>query len=139
MEEIKVYVIDKGRTNIYLRYIDPITGKTIEKSAKTSKQSEALKEAGKWQDELRNGRYQKPNRMTWEAFREFYTANAMPAVAATSAGSYEASLSKFERVGTPQKLADVTTARITAFVTALRCEGRAEADDQSRAAPDREC
>ena len=30
-DEIKVYVIDKGRTNLYLRYIDPLTGKPVEK------------------------------------------------------------------------------------------------------------
>jgi hypothetical protein len=27
-EEIKVYVIDKKRTNLYLRYIDPATGQS---------------------------------------------------------------------------------------------------------------
>jgi hypothetical protein len=33
------------------------------------------------QAELREGRYQKPNRMTWEAFREHYSANALPGLA----------------------------------------------------------
>ena len=36
-DEIKVYVINKGRKYLYLRYIDPLTGKPIEKSAKTAK------------------------------------------------------------------------------------------------------
>ena len=42
MEEIKVYVIDKGRTYLYLHYTDPTTGKPVEKSARTSKQADGI-------------------------------------------------------------------------------------------------
>jgi integrase len=126
-DEIKVYVINKGRKNLYLRYTDPMTGKPVEKSAKTSKQRAALEAAGAWQAELREGRYQKPNRMTWEAFEEYYKANVLPALAIASQTTYEATLNVFGRICTPQKLADVTTAKITGFVTQLRESGLAEA------------
>jgi hypothetical protein len=119
-DEIKAYVINKGRKNLYLRYTDPMTGKPVEKSAETSQHEAALEAAGKWQAELREGRYQKPNRMTWEVFTEYYLANVLPALALSSQTTYEATLNVFERTCTPQKLADVTTARITGFVTQLR-------------------
>ena len=36
-DEIKVCVLNRGRKNLYLRYVDPMTGKPVEKSAETSK------------------------------------------------------------------------------------------------------
>ena len=77
MDDVKVYVINKGRKNLYLRFNDPVTGKPEERSAKTSKAAEALKEAGKWQDELRTGRSQKRSRMSWEVFREYYAKTCL--------------------------------------------------------------
>jgi integrase len=126
-DEIKVYVISKGRKNLYLCYIDPTTGKQVTKSAETSKQKPALEAAGKWQAELREGRYQKRNRMTWEAFTEYYKLNVLPALAPATQTTYEATLNVFDRTCTPQKLADVTTAKITGFVTQLRESKLAEA------------
>ena len=127
MDEIKVYVINKGRKNLYLRYLDPATGKSVEKSAATGKRSEAIKAAGKWEAELREGRYQKPSRMTWEAFRESYSLNALPGLARRTAETYESTLNVFEAKCSPQRLADVTTARVTGFASALRAELAAEA------------
>ncbi|HEX4488093.1 MAG TPA: tyrosine-type recombinase/integrase [Terriglobales bacterium] len=127
MEEVKVYVIDRGRTSFYLRYIDPTTGRPVEKSAATSKHSSAVKAAGKWEADLNEGRYQKPSHMSWEAFKEFYSTNAMPALAMSSQATYEATFNVFERICNPQKLSDVTTAKITGFVTRLRENGLAEA------------
>src|SRR5262249_8762057 len=122
-EEIKVYVIDKkGRKFLYLLYTDPATGKRVEKSAQTRNYSEATKLAGKLQAELRENRYQRPNRMTWEVFREHYSINALPGLATRTAQTYESTLNVFESKCNPQKLADVTTAHLTAFVTTLRTE-----------------
>src|SRR5262249_35071976 len=103
------------------------TGKIIERSTDTANQREAERAAGVWQAELREGRYAKPSKLTWEAFREYYSANALPGLAATSASTYETTLNMFERICSPQKLADVTTRRVTAFVTELRTQGRTEA------------
>jgi integrase len=126
-DTIKVYVIDKGRRYLYLRYVDPVTGKPVEKSAKTTKHAEALKEAGKWQDELRTGRYQKPIHLTWEAFRDYYAANCLPSVAASTATTYEATLNVFERTCNPQKLSSITASAVTRFASALREQELTEA------------
>ncbi len=125
-DEIKVSVLVR-RGKFFMRYSSPETGRPVEKRAKVSTRKDAEKEAGKWQAELREGRYQKPSRMTWEAFRDYYATNALPAVASSTAITYEASLNAFERITNPQKLADVTTSRLTAFATKLRSDGRAEA------------
>ena len=50
-----------------------------------------------------------------KAFREYYTTNVLPALAQSTAVTYEATLNAFERTCKPQRLADVTTARITAL------------------------
>jgi integrase len=127
-EEIRVHVVDYGTgRNLMLRYRDPGTNKHVAKSAGTRNHKKAQQEAGKWQAELREGRYQKPSRMTWEAFRDYYRANALAALADSSAVTYEATLNVFERTCNPQKLSEVTTAKITAFATELRANGLREA------------
>ncbi len=64
LEEIRVHVLDKNRKNLYLRYVDPITGKDVTKSAKTKNLKEARKAAGKWESELRAGRYKSASKVT---------------------------------------------------------------------------
>src|SRR4029078_10944348 len=54
-------------------------------------------------------------------------ANVLPALAPATQITYEATLNVFGRTCTPQKLADVTTAKITGFVTKLRERKLAEA------------
>jgi len=127
MQDFKVCVVNRGRKYLYLRYICPEIGKPIEKSAKTADQKTAEREAGKWEAELREGRYQRPNRMTWDTFYDYYTVNALPALASSTTLTYMATLNVFARHCHPQKLSDVTTARVTRFSTALREEGAAEA------------
>jgi integrase len=128
IDEIKVHVVKyPDRENYVLRYRDPITGLLKTKSAGTPRKGEASKEAGKWQAELREGRYQKPSKMTWEALRDYYAANALTALASRTAVVYEARLNVFERTCNPQKLSDLTTAKVTGFATALRSDGAEEA------------
>jgi hypothetical protein len=40
--------------------------------------AEAEKAASKWEDELRDGRYQPPSRISWEEFRERYESEVLP-------------------------------------------------------------
>lgn len=123
-DEIKVHVVDYGPgRNLVLRYLDPTTNKQVTKSASTRIMRDAERAAGKWQSELNEGRYQKPSRWTWEAFREHYATNGLPSLASSSAVTYEATLNVYERTCNPQKLADVTTGSVTTFATKLR-EGK---------------
>ncbi len=126
-DEIRVYVIDKGRANLYMRYTDPMTNKPVERSAKTSDRAKALKTAAKWEAELQEGRYAKANKMSWEEFRDYYISNAVAGLAKGSITAYESTFNAVERICNPKKLAEITTQRVTAFATELRKEGLAEA------------
>lgn len=120
-ESIKVHICrQKGRTNLAMRYVDPETGKQVWRTTGTSKQREAIKIAAKWEAELQEGRYQKRQRITWQDFRERYAADVLAGMKKSTAENYSASLNVFERTVDPQRLADCTTAKMTAFVTALR-------------------
>lgn len=126
-DEIRVHVVKMASSpNLYMRYVDPATGKQVARSTGTSKKTEAAKVAAVWEDELRSGRYQKPAKMGWQEFREFYTANKLDGMRVATVTAYDSSMNVFERLVRPQKLADCTTARITAFATELR-KGRSPA------------
>jgi len=126
MDEIRVTVVDYGRTNLMLRYIDPITGKQKHKSAETANMAEALKAAGKWQDELRDGRYAAPSRLLWPEFRQRYEDEAMPSFAVRTAESRDAVMNHVETILSPKRLADLTAERLSYFQSKLREKGQRE-------------
>ena len=70
--EIRVHVADYGRKNLYMRYVDPQTGKQVSRSTKTSDRKQADRVAAVWEDELQNGRYKEPSKITWDEFWELY-------------------------------------------------------------------
>ena len=124
-ESIKVKVISHhARKNLTMRYTCPDTGKYVDRSTGTSNRREAERKAAKWEAELQEGRYKKPSRWTWEEFRDHHRKNILDHMKASTAGSYESALNVFEQHTSPKKLSDVTTARVTAFVTKLRELGR---------------
>ena len=80
-DEVKVHVVNyPDRDNLMLRYTDPHTGRHIVKSARTANAKEAIGAAAVWQDELRNGRYKAPSRVTWAEFREKYENEVAPMI-----------------------------------------------------------
>ncbi|MEQ8846138.1 site-specific integrase [Botrimarina sp.] len=127
-ETITVHVVKyPGRTNLMMRYRCPVTRKQVARSTGTAKRREAEKAAAKWEAELREGRYQRDSRMGWAEFRVFYETNALAALAPGTRVTYCATLNRLERFCRPDRLADVTTARVTAFVAHLRAGGCSEA------------
>ncbi len=126
--EIRVHVLKyQGRANWVARYLCPLTGKQIARSTGETKKREALKFAAKWEAALQEGRYQKQGRMTWVDFRRHYEDHAQADQRARTVEAYSATLNAFERHCRPQRVADLTTARVTAFASALRKAGLAEA------------
>lgn len=126
-EEIRVHVVKQNdRKNLYMRYVDPETGEHVKRSTGTHKKREAERSAAKWEAELREGRYSAPSRWLWEDFREYYSTNGLAGLALNSRETYESTLNVFEDFMKPRRLADVTTKRVTAFVTKLRGAKRSE-------------
>ncbi len=72
-DQIRVHVVDYGSSrNLMMRFRDPLTGKHVARSTGTRNKTKAERAAAKWEDELREGRYKKQSRMTWEEFTEAY-------------------------------------------------------------------
>src|SRR5258705_12938552 len=92
-DEIKVHVVKyPDRNNLVMRYCDPFSGKQVQRSTGTTKQRDAERKAAKWEAELREGRYQKRCKMSWEDFRTYYSDNALPGLAIASMSCYETTL-----------------------------------------------
>lgn len=132
MEEIRVYVCKKGRRNLYMRYVCPLTGREESRSTGTSNAKEAAKVAAKWEAELQEGRYQRTARMPWDEFRRFWEDTKLVGKTKRSGINYLATFNAFETHCRPQRLADLTTARVTAFATELRKERERKNGDRYR-------
>lgn len=120
-EKISVHVVSyTGKTNLMLRYTCPLTGKQITKSAGTDNRTEARKIAAKWEADLEAGRYSRSSRMGWDDFRAFWEQSKAPTLKPSSVMNYATTFNAFEQFCGPKRLADLTTARVTAFASELR-------------------
>ncbi|MEN6368059.1 MAG: tyrosine-type recombinase/integrase [Thermoguttaceae bacterium] len=121
MDEIKVTVCKyPDRKHLVLRYIDPISGKQKTRSAKTASEGDAIKEAGKWEDELRTGRYQAPSRLTWAEFRKRYETEKLSGLGEKTQQTAGTAMNHLERVINPDRLCKLTTATLSRFQAELR-------------------
>ncbi|TWT48382.1 site-specific tyrosine recombinase XerC [Botrimarina hoheduenensis] len=112
----------RDRANLVLRFRCPLTGKQETRSAGTNQRKQAEKLAAQWEADLRAGRYQRDARMSWQDFREFWEESRLPTLKRSSIGNYAAVFNSFEELCRPKRLADLTTARVTAFTAELRRE-----------------
>ena len=126
-EEIKVQVCKyPDRSNLVMRYVDPLTGKQKTKSAGTADEGEAVKAAGKWEAELREGRYQAPNKLTWAEFRKRYEAEKLASLAKRTRDKAGTVFAWVETVLDPRRVADLTDARISHLQAEMRKKKLAE-------------
>jgi len=80
-DEIKVSVASYGDGRcLMMTYRDPVTGKKVARSSGTTNRADAIKMAGKWEDELRTGRYVSISKMTWSEFRKRHTEERLSAM-----------------------------------------------------------
>ena len=126
-DQIRVHVVDYGSSrNLMMRFRDPLTGKHVARSTGTRNKTKAERAAAKWEDELREGRYKKQSRMTWEEFTEAYRNEKLAALAKATGDAAETSFNHVERVVKPERLAEMNTARLAEFQRRLREEGMKE-------------
>jgi integrase len=122
-DEIKVHVVqEKDRANLTMRYRDPVTGQQVKRSAGTPKRKEAQKRAAKWEAEINEGRYQRPQTITWDDFRDRFEREklASPKISEATRGAYATALNHLERIINPDRLCKVTTETFSRFVRELR-------------------
>lgn len=123
-DQIAVHVVRyKDRPNWVMRYVDPVTGKQVTKSAKTTSKRDADRKAAKWEAELREGRYQRQSRMTWAEFRERYEEEKLATLSAKTLAAWEAAANHLERVVSPKLLASVDSNVLSQFQAKLLAGG----------------
>ncbi len=126
-EEIAVYVVRyANRENLVMRYVDPVTRRQVTKSTGTADEKKAQRAAGEWQASLRDGRYIKPSKATWEEFRRRYTSEMLPSLSRNTAIKVNGVFNLIERKVNPQRLRDMDANRISEFQQKLREGGRSE-------------
>jgi hypothetical protein len=102
MEAIKVHVTRYlDRKNLVMRYVEPENGRQVQRSTGTTNERDANRAAAKWEAELREGRYNRPSKMTWAEFRSAYDANVLDGLKWSTAANYSATLNVFERTCSP--------------------------------------
>jgi integrase len=120
-DEISVGVASYGEgRNLMMVYFDPITGKKVAKTSGTTDRTAAERAAGVWEDELNNGRYQAPSRLTWKEFRKRYEAEKLAGLARGTRATAGESLDCFERIVNPDRLVKLTPAVMSRFQAELR-------------------
>lgn len=111
------------RKHYHMYYVDPHSAKKKTKSTGETDQKKAEKKAAVWENELRSGRYQEPSKISWDDFREQHEKHVLSAKREETAKTYRCTLNVFETELSPQRIADITTAKVTAFTTAIRNRG----------------
>lgn len=128
METIKVHVVKyPDRDNLMLRYTDPHTGRHVAKSARTADGKAAIGAAAVWQDELRNGRYKAPSRVTWEEFRTKYETEVGCNLAPKTQLRIDTVFDGIEEHINPDRVRDLTSDRLSHYAAKLRKGGCADA------------
>lgn len=123
-DEIKVHVADYGAgRNLMMRYRDPFTGKQTARTTGTRSKRDAERAAAKWEAELRDGRYKALCRMSWADFREKYETEVIPGLAESTGDRRASTLNYIESTINPQRVAELTTARLSVFASTLRENG----------------
>jgi hypothetical protein len=124
--KINVCVVDRGRKFLYLRYVDPLTEKRIEKSAGTANKREAQKRAGEWQAEILAGTESTDGNYTWVEFRDSYLHLHASSLSCESESKITTVLKSFENIIGAHRIASVTSQHVSKWQAKLRSDGKSE-------------
>ena len=131
---IRVSVSEPGpdRRSYRLRYRDPITGRDVWKSSRTTDYREAERAASRLEEELNSGRFPTKANVTWAAFWTKFDADCLPGQSANSGYVYRAIKAAVDELVAPAKLSAMLDPRVlSGFVRDLRASGRSESTIQT--------
>ncbi|MSR60544.1 MAG: hypothetical protein EXS05_23365 [Planctomycetaceae bacterium] len=103
-----------------------MTGKKKTQSAKTSNHREAEREASKLEDKLRAGSYRGKCRLTWTEFWDRYEDEHLARLAPKTGKKSRTIRSVLMEILAPQRITDLTAARLSHFQSQLRKRGCTE-------------
>jgi integrase len=123
-KELKINLVRVQNSRFWaVRFTDPNTGRTIQKSTGTSSKKEAERFLGELRGELLTGRYASPSKITWESFRERYEEQVLPGLALKTQLKVATIFNAVESLISPERLRDLTAERLSTFQAKLR-EGK---------------
>jgi len=123
-DEIRVHDVKyKTRQNLLMRYRDPVTHKQVARTTGSTRKRDAERIAAKWEAELREGRYQKPSRITWEEFRERYEHEKLATLSERTLESSDAAFNHLESEIDPKLLESLTSQQLSRFQRKLSDKG----------------
>ena len=123
--KVKVVKI-QDRKYLALRWECPQTGVVKQKSARTNDQRKADRMASKLEEELRNGTYFEPCKMTWKEFRELFDELRLPNLRPATGVCYDSTFNRLEELANPFRLIQVNSILIARFQNKLRKIGNAD-------------
>jgi integrase len=119
--EISVKVTKFNDRKFWLMYYDdPLTGRRLTQSTKETSEGAARKAAGKWEAELKEGRYKPKINVTWAEFRQAFLEARVDDCKDSAFGCFVTALNAVERHLTIDRLAQLTSPRIAFLVKQLR-------------------
>jgi integrase len=119
---IRVYVRKKAdRDDLLLYFTNPATGREVSKTSGTADRREAERAAALWQQELIGYRGEQED--GWGYFRERLREEHLTTLSRFGVSSFSTALNHYERLMSPDTLANVTTSSISSFYAKLISDG----------------
>jgi integrase len=126
-DEIKVHIVRvNNRPFWYMRYTDPETNRRVAKSSGETDRQKALKAAGKWEKDLRDGVYQRVSNPYWKEFRQRFEDDVLSQKSQHTFNTATCVFNRLESIVNPERLRHLTADRIGHFVKELRREKKSE-------------
>lgn len=121
MSEIEVTIFRRNRSKVWqMQYRDPVSGRKMQRSTGKTKRTDAIKAAGRWQAEVRQGKASHGGMMAWADFREKYEREKASGLADRTQDKINQVLNLVETILNPRRLRDMDRAAINQFETKLR-------------------
>jgi integrase len=108
------------RRALMLQWIDPLSGRTKSRSARTADPAEAERRRIELEVELAHGLYQQASQLTWQDFRELFETEYLDARRPNTRLSYRATFDALEEVCNPARLRNVSDRMVSQFAAGLR-------------------
>ncbi|TWT39899.1 site-specific tyrosine recombinase XerC [Thalassoglobus neptunius] len=125
---VPVYVVRRsGRRFWQLKWIDPVTKKTIFRSTGTTVKREADRAAAKIEQQFSDGTFADPLNVTWKEFRDRYELEHLESLSDGNFLRVNAVLRWVERILKPRLLRSIDAGSISRLAKAMRSEGLEEA------------
>ena len=107
-EQIRVHVVDYGRRNLYMRYVNPITHKQVMWSTgcPRGRKKDAARVALEWERELNTGVFKPSVKITWQEFRARFDLEKLDHGSSAYAAVFYSVFARFEKVTGIQMLSD---------------------------------